>query len=124
MEDSALANLSANPRAVVLGTLERSSIMAHFDPQRDFCHDQEGHWSQHTALAMPLETNEGVVVHVVDDDVSLRGALKDLFETVGLATRTYGTARDFLKSGITDMPGCIVIDCPNAKRNSCCHSSC
>jgi FixJ family two-component response regulator len=51
-----------------------------------------------------------VVVHVVDDDVSLCSALAGLFETVGLATRTYGSARDFLKSGFTDMPGCIVID--------------
>jgi FixJ family two-component response regulator len=83
--------------------------MSHFDPQHDFCHDQEGHWSQCMALAM-LETNEGVIVHVVDDDVPLCGALKDLFETVGLATRTYGTAREFLRSGFTDMPGCIVID--------------
>jgi FixJ family two-component response regulator len=59
---------------------------------------------------MPLETNDGVVVHVVDDDASLRSALEGLFETVGLATRTYGTARDFLNSGFTDTPGCIVID--------------
>jgi FixJ family two-component response regulator len=29
---------------------------------------------------------------------------------VGLKARTYGTARDFLKSGATDTPGCIVID--------------
>ena len=61
-------------------------------------------------LAMPLETNEEVVVHVVDDDAGLRSALEGLFETVGLATRTYGTARDFLNSGFTDTPGCIVID--------------
>jgi FixJ family two-component response regulator len=59
---------------------------------------------------MPLETNHGVVVHVVDDDASLRNALAGLFETVGLATRTYGTARDFLNSGFSDTPGCIVID--------------
>lgn len=61
-------------------------------------------------FAMPLETNEGVVVHVVDDDASLRDALKGLFETVGLTSRTYGTARDFLNSGYTNTPGCIVID--------------
>ena len=51
--------------------------------------------SQHMVFAVPLETNEGVVVHVVDDDASLRDALKGLFETVGLTSRTYGTARDF-----------------------------
>jgi FixJ family two-component response regulator len=62
------------------------------------------------ALAMPVETNDGVVVHVVDDDAALRSALEDLFATVGLATRTYATARDFLTSGFTDTPGCIIID--------------
>jgi FixJ family two-component response regulator len=59
---------------------------------------------------MPVETNDGVVVHVVDDDAALRSALEDLFATVGLATRTYATARDFLTSGFTDTPGCIIID--------------
>jgi FixJ family two-component response regulator len=62
------------------------------------------------ALAMPVETNDGVVVHVVDDDASLSSALEGLFAAVGLTTRTYGTARDFLNSGFTDTPGCIVID--------------
>ena len=50
------------------------------------------------------------VVHVVDDDPSMRSALEDLFATVGLATQTYGAARDFLGSGFADGPGCIVID--------------
>lgn len=62
------------------------------------------------AFAMPLEDNDTVVVHVVDDDASMRNALESLFETVGIVTKTYGTARDFLKSGVTDAPGCIVID--------------
>ena len=51
-----------------------------------------------------------MVVHVVDNDAALRSALEDLFATVGLATRTYATARDFLNSGLTDTPGCIIID--------------
>ena len=62
------------------------------------------------ALAMPQETHDAVIVHVVDDDAALRTALEGLFSTVGLATRSYGTARDFLNSGFTDAPGCIVID--------------
>jgi FixJ family two-component response regulator len=62
------------------------------------------------ALAMPIEKNDRVVVYVVDDDASLRSALKGLFETVGFATRTYGTARDFLNSRLADTPGCIIID--------------
>jgi FixJ family two-component response regulator len=59
---------------------------------------------------MPVEMNDGVVVHVVDDDAALRSALAGLFATVGLVTQTYGTAREFLSSGFTDAPGCIIID--------------
>jgi FixJ family two-component response regulator len=59
---------------------------------------------------MPFETNNRAVVHVVDDDASLRGALESLFESVGLDTRTYGAARDFLDASLADTPGCIVID--------------
>ncbi len=59
---------------------------------------------------MPIETSDKAVVHVVDDDAPLRAALESLFDSVGLATRTYGTARDFLNTSVTDAPGCIVID--------------
>jgi FixJ family two-component response regulator len=59
---------------------------------------------------MPFETNNKAVVHVVDDDASLCGALESLFGSVGLDTRTYGAARDFLNASLPDKPGCIVID--------------
>jgi FixJ family two-component response regulator/DNA-binding winged helix-turn-helix (wHTH) protein len=63
-----------------------------------------------TFPAVPFETNNRAVVHVVDDDASLRGALESLFDSVGLATRAYGAARDFLNASVADKPGCIVID--------------
>ena len=59
---------------------------------------------------MPVQTIERVIVYVVDDDASLRGALEALFDTVGLETRTYATAGDFLAAELADRPGCIVID--------------
>ena len=62
------------------------------------------------ALRMQLETNDKGIVHVVDDDPSLRAALESLFDSVGLATRTYGTARDFLNASPAETSGCIVID--------------
>jgi FixJ family two-component response regulator len=65
---------------------------------------------RYMALTMPIEMNNGVVVHIVDDDAALRDALASLFATVGLAARTYGTALEFLSSGFTDTPGCIIID--------------
>jgi FixJ family two-component response regulator len=62
------------------------------------------------AAAMPVQTSQRATVHVVDDDASMRGALEGLFDTVGLDTRTYAAARDFLDTSLADRPGCIIID--------------
>ena len=59
---------------------------------------------------MPCEARTKAIVHVVDDDASMRGALKNLFETIGLETQTYAAAREFLAAGLPDRPGCVVID--------------
>lgn len=59
---------------------------------------------------MPRRTSERAIVHIVDDDTSMRGALEGLFDTVGLATQTYAAARDFLSARVVDKSGCIVID--------------
>jgi FixJ family two-component response regulator len=59
---------------------------------------------------MRYATNEKALVHIVDDDASMRGALEGLFDSVGLQTQTYSTAREFLSSNLTDRPGCIVLD--------------
>jgi len=59
---------------------------------------------------MPFQTKDRAVVHVVDDDASMRGALEGLFDSVGLDTKTYAAAGDFLITSIADKPGCVVID--------------
>ena len=59
---------------------------------------------------MPLQSGWKAIVHVVDDDPSIREALQDLFLSIGLETRTYPTARDFLATALSDTPGCLVID--------------
>jgi FixJ family two-component response regulator len=50
------------------------------------------------------------IVHVVDDDASLRAALEGLLDTVGLATHTYKTASEFLSADIADTLGCLIVD--------------
>ena len=55
------------------------------------------------SLALPT-------VFVVDDDVSMREALKNLFRSVGLEVQTYGTAQEFLSNPPADSPGCLVLD--------------
>jgi FixJ family two-component response regulator len=59
---------------------------------------------------MPLRLDQNAIVHVVDDDSSMRDALQDLLLSIGLETRTYATARDFLTTAVSDAPGCLVID--------------
>lgn len=50
------------------------------------------------------------VVFVVDDDESLREALKSLLRSVGLRVETYGSGADFLKSKLPDAAACLVLD--------------
>lgn len=50
------------------------------------------------------------VVLVVDDDVSLREALNDLFNSVGLNTMLFASAPALLQSKLPDTPSCLVLD--------------
>jgi len=59
---------------------------------------------------MPRKVSERAIVHVIDDDESVRRALDRTFRSVGLETRTYGTAREFVDGPGPDLPGCIVLD--------------
>ena len=49
-------------------------------------------------------------VFVVDDDESIREALRDLLESVGLRVETFASAPEFLQSRRSDVPGCLVLD--------------
>lgn len=50
------------------------------------------------------------IVHVVDDDVSLREAIGSLLRSVGHEPRLYGSAREFLDQADLELPGCVVLD--------------
>jgi FixJ family two-component response regulator len=58
----------------------------------------------------PPDNEEQPVVFVIDDDESLRDALKRLFRMVGLRAETFAAATDFLKSKLPDVPTCLVLD--------------
>ncbi|MBZ9792566.1 response regulator [Rhizobium sp. 3T7] len=49
-------------------------------------------------------------VIIIDDDESVREALRGLFESVGLATETHGSVPEFLSADDPDRAGCIVLD--------------
>lgn len=59
---------------------------------------------------MAPQISDRAIVHVVDDDASMRGALEGLFDSVRLGTQSYGTARDFMNASLPDVPSCVVID--------------
>lgn len=50
------------------------------------------------------------IVHVIDDDESLRTALARLLGAAGLKVRTYSGAGDFLLNWHEDGAGCILLD--------------
>jgi FixJ family two-component response regulator len=57
-----------------------------------------------------LESEEQAIVFVIDDDESLREALKNLFGVVGLRAETFAGPAEFLKRKLPDVPACIVLD--------------
>ena len=50
------------------------------------------------------------IVFVVDDDLSVREALRSLIRSVGLRCETFATGADFLRHPRPDMPACLVLD--------------
>lgn len=55
-------------------------------------------------------SEEASVVFVIDDDVSMREALRNLLRSVGLKVEAFGTAQEFLSSKRADAPACLVLD--------------
>jgi FixJ family two-component response regulator len=53
---------------------------------------------------------EHPIVFIVDDDLSVRDALRNLLRSVGLRVETFGSAQEFLASPPPDSPACLVLD--------------
>jgi FixJ family two-component response regulator len=50
------------------------------------------------------------IVFVVEDDASMRRALSNLFQSVGLEVELYGSASEMLQSELPDVASCLVLD--------------
>jgi FixJ family two-component response regulator len=50
------------------------------------------------------------IVFVIDDDASMRRALTNLFQSVGLKAEVYGSASEMLLSKLPDVASCLVLD--------------
>ena len=53
---------------------------------------------------------EAATVFVIDDDESIRRALKNLFESVDLRVETFNSASEFLQRNLPNIPSCLVLD--------------
>jgi FixJ family two-component response regulator len=60
--------------------------------------------------ARPFAAGEEPTVFVVDDDESMREALRSLFRSVKLKVETFGSTADFLRSKLADVASCLVLD--------------
>jgi FixJ family two-component response regulator len=50
------------------------------------------------------------LIHVVDDDESMRTALLELLAAAGFEARGYASTGEFLLRSATDRPGCVLLD--------------
>ncbi|SSB98456.1 Two-component response regulator, FixJ family, consists of REC and HTH domains [Pseudomonas sp. 43mfcvi1.1] len=50
------------------------------------------------------------MIYIVDDDSSVRESLQDLLASVGLASRAFGSAREFMNADLPDVPACLILD--------------
>jgi len=50
------------------------------------------------------------MIFVIDDDRSVRESLDDLFSSMGLEMRSFGSTQEFLQSERPDAPTCLVLD--------------
>ena len=55
-------------------------------------------------------SRSNAVVFVVDDDPSVRDALSNLLDSVGLAAQTFGSSEEFLSFSRPEVPSCLVLD--------------
>src|ERR1700678_1306045 len=57
-----------------------------------------------------MSTQDVPTVFIVDDDRDVRESLQELLESVGLRSKSFGTAQEFLSSPRSDGPSCLILD--------------
>jgi FixJ family two-component response regulator len=50
------------------------------------------------------------IVFVIDDDPSVREAIEDLLQSIGLQVQAFGSTQEFLNAKRPEAPSCIVLD--------------
>jgi FixJ family two-component response regulator len=57
-----------------------------------------------------MNANDNKLVLIVDDDQSIRAGLTDLFGSMDIPVRAFGTAAELLESDLPDVAACLVLD--------------
>jgi FixJ family two-component response regulator len=63
----------------------------------------------HYAFAMAMQSKSSLVA-IVDDDDLMRSALQGLLKAVGLPSRAFASAEEFLNSGQQHQTACLIAD--------------
>ena len=50
------------------------------------------------------------LIAIIDDDESMQASLRDLIESTGLVARCFGSAEEFLESGLHPQVACLITD--------------
>jgi FixJ family two-component response regulator len=66
--------------------------------------------TERTKPSLLQTSDDQPIVFVVDDDPSMRRALTNLFESVGIRVEAFGSAPEILQSQPPDVPSCLVLD--------------
>jgi FixJ family two-component response regulator len=57
-----------------------------------------------------MSAQDAATVFIVDDDADVRESVQELLESVGLHSRSFGTAQEFLATGHDNGPSCLILD--------------
>ncbi|WFU40314.1 response regulator transcription factor [Bradyrhizobium sp. CB82] len=66
--------------------------------------------SELSQASQPRTDADEPIVLIVDDDASMRKALTNLFESVGLKVKAFGSAAEILQAKPPEVPSCLVLD--------------
>jgi FixJ family two-component response regulator len=64
----------------------------------------------HPISARDLASTEQPIVFVIDDDASVREALRRLLRSAGLGVKVVNSASEFLQSKLPDVASCLILD--------------
>src|ERR1700757_4142454 len=57
-----------------------------------------------------LGNQKSKLIAIIDDDESMQDSLQDLIEAAGFEARCFGSAEEFLESGLHHQAACLIVD--------------